>query len=66
MIHQSQGSEANKLYKIHGLYYHFYSEVHGEGRVVMMERASSLDGPWETRQLNHVNRPWTRSRTRAA
>ena len=55
VIHQSRGSEANKLYKINGLYYHFFSEVHGEGRVVMMERAGSLDGPWEIRQLNHVN-----------
>ena len=55
VIHQSDGSEANKLYKINGLYYHLFSEVHGEGRVVMMERAKSLDGPWETRQLNHVN-----------
>ncbi len=54
-IHQSHGSEANKLYKINGLYYHYYSEVQGEGRVVMMERAKSLDGPWEMRQLNHVN-----------
>lgn len=55
IIHQSRGSEANKLYKIHGLYYHFYSEVHDEGRVVMMKRAKSLEGPWETRQLNHVD-----------
>ena len=56
VIHQSQGSEANKLYKIHGLYYHLYSEDRGgDGRVVMMERAHSLEGPWETRQLNRVN-----------
>jgi len=55
-IHQSRGSEANKLYKINGLYYHFYSEVRGEGRVVMMNRSRSLDGPWETRQLNHVKK----------
>lgn len=55
VIHQSRGSEANKLYKINGLYYHFFSEVHGEGRVVMMERAQSLDGPWEIKQLNHVH-----------
>ncbi len=55
VIHQSRGSEANKLYKIDGLYYHFFSEVHGEGRAVMMGRAKSLDGPWETHQLNHVN-----------
>jgi beta-xylosidase len=55
-IHQSAGSEANKLYKFNGLYYHYYSEVRPEGRVAMMERASSLSGPWRTRQLNHVNR----------
>jgi beta-xylosidase len=55
IIHQSRGSEANKLYKWNGLYYHYYSEVHPEGRVVMMDRAKSLDGPWETRQLIHVH-----------
>jgi beta-xylosidase len=55
IIHQSKGSEANKLYKIHGLYYHYYSEVRGEGRVPMMERSPSLDGPWESHQLMHVN-----------
>ena len=56
IIHQSNGSEANKLYKINGYYYHYYSEVHREGRVVMMNRSRSLDGPWETRQLNHAER----------
>lgn len=55
IIHQSEGSEANKLYKINGLYYHLYSEVRPEGRVVMMERSHSLAGPWETHQLIHVN-----------
>jgi beta-xylosidase len=55
IIHQSRGSEANKLYKWNGLYYHYYSEVRPEGRVAMMDRAKSLDGPWETRQLNHVH-----------
>lgn len=54
-IHQSRGSEANKLYKIHGLYFHFFSEVAPEGRVVIMERAKSLDGPWESRQVIHVH-----------
>ncbi len=57
IIHQSKGSEANKLYKVNGLYYHFFSEVHEEGRVIMMGRAHSLSGPWETRQLIHVNAP---------
>jgi beta-xylosidase len=56
IIHQSHGSEANKLYKINGLYYHYYSEVHPEGRVIMMERSKSLQGPWESKQLNHVSK----------
>jgi beta-xylosidase len=55
VIHQSRGSEANKLYKWNGLYYHYYSEVKPEGRVAMMDRAKSLEGPWETRQLIHVH-----------
>ncbi|MDT3401156.1 glycoside hydrolase family 43 protein [Mucilaginibacter terrae] len=56
IIHQSPGSEANKLYKINGLYYHFFSEVKAEGRVMMMERSQNIHGPWEIRQLNHVNK----------
>jgi beta-xylosidase len=56
IIHQSRGSEANKLYKFNGLYYHFFSEVKPEGRVATMERAKSLEGPWEIRQLQHVNK----------
>lgn len=56
VIHQSKGSEANKLYKINGLYYHFYSEVKPEGRVTMMHRAKSIYGPYETKQLNHVKK----------
>jgi beta-xylosidase len=55
IIHQSQGSEANKLYKINGVYYHYFSEVKPEGRVIMMERSKNIYGPWEIRQLNHVN-----------
>ncbi len=55
IIHQSRGSEANKLYKINGLYYHLFSEVRSEGRVVMMERSASLAGPWQVRQLIHVD-----------
>jgi beta-xylosidase len=55
IIHQSEGSEANKLYKINGLYYHYFSEVKPEGRVMMMERSKSLYGPWEIKQLNHVD-----------
>ena len=55
VIHQSKGSEANKLYKINGLYYHFYSEVKPEGRVTMMARARTIYGPYENKQLNHVD-----------
>ncbi|SHM49914.1 Beta-xylosidase [Chitinophaga jiangningensis] len=56
IIHQSHGSEANKLYKFDGRYYHYFSEVKPEGRVIMMERSNSLYGPWEIRQLNHVDK----------
>jgi len=56
VIHQSKGSEANKLYKINGLYYHFFSEVKSEGRVMMMERSKNIFGPYtEVTQINHVN-----------
>lgn len=54
IIHQSNGSEANKLYKINGLYYHYFSEVKAEGRVIMIERSKNIYGPWEIKQLNHV------------
>lgn len=56
IIYQSQGSEANKLYKFNGLYYHYFSEVKPEGRVIMMERSKNIYGPWEIKQLNHVNK----------
>jgi beta-xylosidase len=56
IIHQSHGSEANKLYKINGLYYHYFSEVKPEGRVIMMERSKNIYGPWEIKQLNHVDK----------
>jgi beta-xylosidase len=55
ILHQSRGSEANKLYKVGGVYLHYFSEVRPEGRVAMMERSRSLSGPWEIRQLNHVH-----------
>jgi beta-xylosidase len=55
IIYQANGSEANKLYKINGLYYHYFSQVNSEGRVIMMQRSNSLYGPWEVKQLNHVN-----------
>lgn len=56
VLYQSRGSEASKLYKIKGRYYHYFSEVTGEGRVPMMRRARRLDGTWETRQIGHVDR----------
>ena len=57
LIHQSKGSEANKLYKINGTYYHFFSEARPEGRVVMMERAKNIFGPYtEIRQLSRADR----------
>jgi beta-xylosidase len=55
VIHQSKGSEANKLYKFNGIYYHLFSEVKKEGRVAMMGRSKNIYGPYETRQLNHVD-----------
>lgn len=60
IIHQSSGSEANKLYKINGFYYHYFSEVKPEGRVAMMERSKNIYGPWEIKQLNHVNQKFDR------
>lgn len=52
VIYQSKGSEANKLYKFNGTYYHFFSEVQGDLRVMMMRRAPSIRGPWSgKRQL---------------
>jgi beta-xylosidase len=56
IIYQSTGSEANKLYKINGLYYHYFSEVTSEGRVPMMGRSKNIYGPYEIKQLNHVNK----------
>jgi beta-xylosidase len=59
VIHQSRGSEANKLYKINGLYYHLFSTVKPEGRVVMMERSKNILGPYdEERQLSHAEKPF--------
>lgn len=56
VIHQSRGSEASKLYKINGTYYHFYSynKNKEEGRVMMMERSQSILGPYrQRRQLTY-------------
>jgi len=54
VIYQSKGSEANKLYKINEMYYHFFSEVKANGRAVMMERSKNIYGPYtEVKQLSH-------------
>ncbi len=54
VIYQSKGSEANKLYKFNGLYYHFFSEVKKDGRAVMMERSKTIWGPYEgPKQLSY-------------
>ena len=54
VIYQSKGSEANKLYKINGTYYHFFSEIKPGGRAVMMERSKNIYGPYtEVKQLSH-------------
>lgn len=56
IIYQSKGSEANKLYKINGTYYHYFSEVTSEGRVPMMGRSKNIYGPYTYKQLIHVNK----------
>lgn len=59
VIHQSEGSEANKLYKIKGFYYHLFSEVKPEGRAVMMERSKNIFGPYsESKQLSHAQKQY--------
>lgn len=67
VIHQSKGSEANKLYKWNGFYYHFFSRVVPEGRVVMMERAKNIWGPYdEVKQLNHAEKQLAREPNQGA
>lgn len=58
VIHQSKGSEANKLYKINGIYYHLFSEVKNNGgRALMMERSKNIYGPYnEEKQLSHIQK----------
>ncbi len=56
LINEGAHREANKLLKINGIYYHFFSEVNGV-RVVMMQRSKSVMGPYtERRQLTAQNR----------
>ena len=56
LINEGDHREANKLYKINGTYYHFFSEHKmGIGRYVMMQRAKAITGPYtEKRQLSHA------------
>ena len=56
LLNEGSGREANKLYKIGGIYYHMFSENQpGVGRSVMMQRAKNITGPYtEKRQLSHA------------
>jgi beta-xylosidase len=58
IVNQGAGREANKLYKINGLYYHFFSENKPrEGRCVMMQRSMNIFGPYtEVKQLTHAEK----------
>ncbi|HEY8993721.1 MAG TPA: glycoside hydrolase 43 family protein [Lacunisphaera sp.] len=58
LINEGAHREANKLYKINGTYYHFFSEHKPEvGRYVMMQRADRITGPYsKPRQLSHAQR----------
>ena len=54
LLNEGSGREANKLYKINGTYYHFYSEASPQGRFVMMQRSKNVAGPYgEKRRLSH-------------
>lgn len=57
LINEGAGREANKLYKWSGWYYHFFSEVGGDGgRYTMMQRSRNIFGPYsEKKQLTHTN-----------
>ena len=56
ILYQASGSEANKLFKIQDTYYHYFSEIRKGVRVPMMGRAKSITGPYEYRQIFHVNK----------
>jgi beta-xylosidase len=57
-VNEGAHREANKLLKVKGWYYHFFSEVNG-ARVVMMQRSKSIMGPYtERRQLTDQNSQW--------
>jgi beta-xylosidase len=51
VINTGSGREANKLYKINGIYYHLFSESTSNGRVVKMQQSStSVMGPYTSMQ----------------
>ena len=56
LLNEGSGREANKLYKINGIYYHLFSEHKpGVERYVMMQRATNVAGPYtERHQLSHA------------
>ncbi len=58
IINKGSRREANKLYKINGIYYHFFSEHKPDiGRYIMMQRSKNIFGPYsEVKQLKHVDR----------
>lgn len=58
LLNEGSHREANKLYKIGGTYYHFFSEwKEGVGRYVMMQRAERITGPYTgARALAHAQR----------
>ena len=57
LINAGAHREANKLFKIGDTYYHFFSEVDGSGRYVMMQRSKNITGPYaEKRRLSHTQR----------
>lgn len=58
LLNQGERREANKLYKIDGVYYHLFSEWRqGVGRYVMMQRSQHIAGPYtEKRQLSGAQR----------
>ncbi|MCF7976276.1 MAG: glycoside hydrolase 43 family protein [Phycisphaerae bacterium] len=58
IINQGMRREASKLYKINGLYYHFFSEYDSKkGRYCMMQRSSNIAGPYtEVKQLSHAQK----------
>lgn len=57
IIHRSNGSEANKLYKIDVYYYHLFSEEGQLGRALMMERSKNIWGPYnEIKQLSYAQK----------